>query len=231
MTSKDNREQLEAIFKDYNRLVSSVCHRMIQDSEIAEDAAQEVWIEIVKSIESFRSESKLSTWIYTIAYRVVKKFSKNEKKYSTRYLKEYFHGEKREIPNNIDYDEKLWIKEMCDKCLTGILHCLTNEARIVYIFREITELEYAEISEITGRDEASIRKLISRSRNKLKNFLKDECALYNPSGKCKCRMSELVLDINLPDEYKKLRESVGRVNLYKESEKVLPKIEYWKSVL
>lgn len=115
---------------------------------------------------------------------------------------------------------------MCDKCLTGILHCLTNEARIVYVFRDISELEYDEISEITGKEEVSVRKLHSRSRRKLKNFLNDECVLYNPSGKCNCRMKTLVMNINLPDEYKKLRASVDRINLFRESEEVLPKIEY-----
>ena len=215
------------IVNDYGPLVSSICRRMIQREEDAEDAAQEAWIEILKGLHKFRGEAKLSTWIYTVTYHTVMRHSRKEKNYSTRFLRGYFHQDQLEVPDNIDYDKNIWIKEMCDKCLTGILHCLDIESRMAYLFRDMVQLSYEDISEIIEKDPATVRKIVSRGRRKLKNFLNDECMLYNPSGKCKCRMKNLVTDIKLPQEYLKLRSFVNRVNIYLESQKVLPLKNYW----
>ncbi len=56
----------EEITKEYRGLVSAISHRMIQNPEMAKDAAQEAWMEILKSLKTFKGESKISTWIYTV---------------------------------------------------------------------------------------------------------------------------------------------------------------------
>ena len=218
---------LNDIVNDYGKMVSAICHRMIQNEEHAKDATQDVWLEIVKGLPSFEGKSKLSTWIYTIAFRVVANYAKHERIYKTRYLREYFHGEKLEVPVLEDYDKRLWIKEMCDKCLTGVLHCLDNDARLAYVFRDVVQLSYEDIACILDKDHVSVRKTVSRCRGKLKHFLTDECSLYNPTGKCKCRMNKLVAEVDLPKEYQKLCKFVAEVNVYLSSEKVLPRKNYW----
>lgn len=215
----------------YGKLVSSVCRRMIQDTEVAKDAAQEVWLEIVKSFPTFRGQSKLSTWIYSVTHRVVARYALNESKYSIRFLKVYFSGEQLEIPVNDDIDKELWIKEMCDKCLNGTLHCLDSEARLAFLFRDVVHLPYQDIASILGKDETTVRKVVSRSRRKLRNFLTNQCILFNPQGDCHCRMKKYVYSINLQKEYVKLRNMVQRVNIYLESEKVLPAKNYWTNYL
>lgn len=219
------------LVNDYGKLVSAVCYRMIQDSQIAEEATQEVWYEILKNLSSFKGKSKLSTWIYTIAYRVAIDYSKNERKYDTAFLKECFDGPDLRIPETINYDKKLWIKEQCDQCLTGTLHCLNNEDRLIYLLRDLAELPYEEISGIFNKKEATIRKIVSRSRKKLSNFLNNQCTLYNPEGECNCRMKKLILDINLPAEYNKIRNMVGELNFLLLSESILPRKNYWKNFI
>ncbi len=119
------------IAEEYGPLVSSICRRMLQNAEDAKDAAQEAWAEILKGLPTFNGEAKLSTWIYTVAYHAVMHYSQRDRIYSTRFLRDYFHGDQLEIPYDIDYDKPIWIKEMCDKCLTGILHCLDMENRLL----------------------------------------------------------------------------------------------------
>lgn len=231
MKSKQSSVSPDHLVHDYGSVVSAICRRMVQDEETAREAAQEIWLEVMKSLPSFKGRSKLSTWLYTIAYRVAIRQSKKEQIYSTKYLREYFRDGDRDFPDDIDIDKKIWVKEMCDKCLTGILHCLNNEARIAYIFRDILELPYAEISQILNKESSSIRQLISRSRRKLKHFLENECALHNPNGTCACRMKKLAMEMNLPQEYQKLRKIVSRANVFKESEQILPRKNYWEKFL
>ncbi|MFQ6083399.1 MAG: RNA polymerase sigma factor [Candidatus Aminicenantia bacterium] len=228
-------KELDKISKEYGYLISSISNRMIQDRELARDVAQEVWYEIIKSYPGFRGDSKISTWIYTIAKRVIMRFAKNERLYTTRFLKKYFHEEGQKDIFKIQYipefEKKLWVKEQCDKCLTGVLHCLTNEYRMIYIFREIANLSYKEISKIMKKDEQTLRKIVSRTKSKLNRFLKNECVLYNPEGSCQCKMKKLVKKINLIEEYDKIRKSVEKINFYKASQRVFPEKNYWKNIM
>ena len=212
-------------------MVSSICRRMIYDEEGARDAAQEAWLEIMKSLPSFRGDSKISSWIFTITYRVVRHYAHKEKMYSTKFLRNYFYQEEIELPDSQELDKELWVKEMCNKCLTGIHHCLDHESRMAYVLRDITQLPYEETADILERSPASVRQMISRSRKKLRNFMEDECVLHNPGGKCACRMRRWVMEIDLPGEYEKFRKSVAQINIFKETEEVMSGVNYWKQYL
>jgi RNA polymerase sigma factor (sigma-70 family) len=226
-SENSNLITIEQIMENYGSMVFSICRRMIQNKETAKDAAQEVWLEVAKSLKTFRREAKISTWLYTIASRVVIRLAKEERRYSTRFLSSYFHGDDIAPPEHEGIDKQLWVREMCDKCLTGTLHCLDNESRLAYILRDIASLPYGEIAQIMEKDETGVRKMISRSRNKLRHFLNDECILKNADSKCKCRMSKWVREVRLPEEYKKLQETVNKINFYKASEMILPGKSYW----
>jgi RNA polymerase sigma-70 factor (ECF subfamily) len=108
-----------------------------------------------------------------------------------------------------------------------MLHCLDNESRLTYVFKDVVQLDYGEIAKIQEMNEQTIRQIVSRTRRKLRSFLKDECALYNPQGSCHCRMKKYVEEINLPQEYEKLRSIARSVNVFRDSEKVLPGKNYW----
>ncbi|MFW6035994.1 MAG: RNA polymerase sigma factor [Halothermotrichaceae bacterium] len=221
----------EEIVEEYGGMVSRLCYRMVPDCDIADDTAQEVWYEVLKSLDTYRGEAKVSTWIYKIAYRVIKNYSPNKKLYDEAFLKYCFDGPDFQIPDEIDYDKKIWIKEQCDKCLTGVLQCLKPEKKLAFFFRDGAKLSYQTIAEILNKKEATVRKIVSRSRRKLRNFLNGQCTLYNPDGNCNCRMKKLVEDVNLDEEYKKIRKLIGDVSFYAQSEEVMPTINYWKKYL
>ena len=62
-----NKAAFSELVSAYRNKVLNTCNRFLIDKQDAEDASQEVFIEVFRSIHSFRSESKLSTWIYRIA--------------------------------------------------------------------------------------------------------------------------------------------------------------------
>jgi len=227
-----NLPDLNQVALDYGRMVSSICTRMIFNPHIAEEAAQETWLEITRSLNSFRNQSKISTWIYTITRRVVIRYSQKEKQYSTKYLSSFFRSDEPSpgFPDESkEYSQN--IKEQCDKCLVGILHCLDNDSRLAYIMRDIVSLSYSEISDILNQSEQTVRKDISRSRNKLRRFLQEECFLFNPEGNCKCRMKGPVKEIDLHLEFDKLRQTANRMRFFKDAEKVLPRKDFWEKFI
>ena len=217
---------------DYGRMVSAVCMRMIQNPTIAEEAAQETWLEITRSLKSFRGRSKISTWIYTITRRVVLRYAQKERQYSTKHLSSFFRADEPSpgFPDESkEYSQN--IKEQCAKCLVGILHCLDNDSRLAYIMRDIVSLSYKDISDILNQSEQAVRKNISRSRNKLRRFLNEECFLFNPEGNCKCRMKGPVKEINLEREFDMLRRTANKMRFFKEAEKILPRKDFWNKFI
>jgi len=212
---------------EYGKMVSILSKRMISNTMVAEEAAQEVWLAVLKSLPSFREKSKLSTWIYAIAKRVISKYATNERHHSVRFLHDFVTGDDREIPVELDMDEDLWIKSECDRCLTGLFHCLTNEARMIYIFRDVIQLPFREVAAIMDMDESAVRKTLSRSRTKLRSFLNGNCRIFNPNSDCKCRMNTLLEGIDLPGEYQRIRDIGKRVSIFRQAEEVLPTKNYW----
>ena len=63
-----NNNAFRFLVSKYQRLVVHVVGRIVQQQEEMEDICQEVFIKVFKTLNNFRGESKLSTWIATIAY-------------------------------------------------------------------------------------------------------------------------------------------------------------------
>lgn len=213
-------------------MISILSKRMISNPATAQEAAQEAWIEVLGSLPSFKNESKLSTWIYTVAKRAIYQYAVNERHHSVEFLHDFLSGEGRILPSHIeDFEKALWIQEECDRCLTGLFHCLSDDARMIYLFRDVIQLPYCEIARIMEKDEPYIRKTMSRSRAKLKNFLNHECRIFNPNSTCKCRMTPLLNTIHLPEEYQRIRDLGKRISIFRQADEILPSKNYWEKYL
>ncbi len=225
--SKIDKEQLVGQFGDK---ISRLSHRMIWDKELAKEAAQEVWYEILKSLHNFRFESNISTWIYTIAKRTILKYSENEQTLKSTNLDTHFNLESIDY-NGEEQDKKQWVKEQCDYCLTAFCHCLTNDARLIFLFRDIAELADYEIVKIMDLKEENVRQIAFRSREKVKSFMQKDCVLINPQGNCRCRISKHVKSVELDKEYSKLSKAAGLIDIFKKFDKELPRKNYWEKII
>jgi len=226
---------LEELHRDFQVPVSRLCRRMIQDGESARDAAQEVWLEIVRSLPAFEGRSKASTWVWTVARRTIMRHRRREKTYSTRFLGELFSlrdedglGELERVPVE---DRRAWIRLQCDDCLSGVMHCLGEEDRFVYLLRCLGALPYAEIAEVLEREEAAVRKSFSRSSARIRRFLSGHCVLYNPGGDCRCKLREPLHRADAEGEYRKVAELARRMTFLEAAESLHPPKEYWKGLL
>lgn len=224
------KPNLNDIVKQYGTLVSSISHRMIQNKEVAKEAVQEAWYEIIKSIESFNGESELSTWIYTICKRTILRYARNERTATMSELRAFRNLSEIEY-SDTDKNERDWIKERCGWCLTAQNHCLNNDARMIFTFRITLGLPYKQISKIMEMTEENIRQISSRSVSRITSFMNDTCPLYNPQGTCKCRICKQVTSLDLEKEYTSLQKIIRLVDIYQKLEKELPRKNYWKKFI
>ena len=226
-----DRRAFDVLVDRYQRRLLNFVYRTIGDRERAEDLVQEVFIRVHRHLHRFDQSKKFSTWIYTIARRTAADHARSEKTFSMRFVRGYFNQEDIEPPVSADPDKELWVKQTCDKCVTAMLHCVDNETRLAHIFRDVAELEYAEIAGILEKDEVAVRQMVSRSRKRINSFLRGRCTIYNPRGDCRCRIKKAVDEVDLAAEYEKINDMVRRVNFYKKSETILPSKNYWENLL
>jgi RNA polymerase sigma-70 factor (ECF subfamily) len=156
---------------------------------------------------------------------------KHEKIRSKRFIREYIESQTDLVDPLSQIDHEQWVKNTCNRCLTGFLYCLTKEDRIVFILRDILSIDYRKMEEIVGLNSVNIRQRIVRIRKRLNNFLERECILANPDSRCKCKIQNFVKEINLDQEFTHIRKELKFKNVYQIADTILPTLEYWKEKL
>jgi RNA polymerase sigma-70 factor (ECF subfamily) len=161
----------------YQARVYGVVFRMIGRREEAEDLAQEVFVQVFKAIGQFRGESKLSTWIYRIAINLCK----NRSKYLSRRHADRqedldgmsdhdaLDGAKGSTVGAIDRPDELLSGRQLQRIVEGAIAQLEPDFREVLVLRDVEDLSYEEIGEITGLPDGTVKSRIHRARSQLKS--------------------------------------------------------------
>jgi len=166
------RELLEA----HRDRVYNICYRMLGNRHESEDVAQEVFITVFKTIDTFREESKFSTWLYRVAV--------NHCKNRIKYLARRFDKQKDELdeqssgangtpigaPLPSAPDRALAGAQM-EKLLQEAIASLDEEQRTVVILRDVEDLSIEEICEITQLPDGTVKSRLHRARLVLRKKL------------------------------------------------------------
>ncbi len=174
LRDRDERAFRELIQGHRDR-VYNITFRMLGNRAEAEDVAQEVFITVFKTIETFREESKFSTWLY----RVTVNHCKNRIKYLARRhdrdrdeLDESSNGHNGAIgsPPPAAPDRALEGAQM-EKLLQEAIGNLDDDHRVVVVLRDVEDLSIEEICEITGLPDGTVKSRLHRARLALRKKL------------------------------------------------------------
>jgi len=161
-----NNHAFRFLVSKHQRLVLHVVGRIVQQQDQVEDVCQEVFIKVFKKMTSFRKESKLSTWIATIAYNTAITHIRKQKRKNELSFDEdpvLLAAEKGSGPN-----QKMMEKEEVRIYLMKLIEKLPVQYRTVLTLYHLEEFSYNEIVEITGMPEGTIKSYLSRARTLLK---------------------------------------------------------------
>lgn len=140
--------------------------RLINQREDAEDICQDIFIRVFKDIGKFRGDSKLSTWIGTIAYNTcidhLRKKGR-EKIYATDNIGTVSYGKMSPETSSARVD-KLYIK----KIVHELIEAMPVHYRTVITLYHLEEMSYKEIEQITGMPEGTVKSYLNRSRQILR---------------------------------------------------------------
>jgi RNA polymerase sigma-70 factor (ECF subfamily) len=158
----------------YQVPVFNTCLGIVHNRQDAEDLAQDVFIEIFRSVSGFRSDSKLSTWIYRIAVNKSINFVRKQKRQKWLTPIEAFFSGKSDPEfhsTSTDSPSSEIEKQQRMQHLHVAIDALPENQRIAFTLNKYDEFSYLEISEIMNLSVSSVESLIHRAKVNLQKKL------------------------------------------------------------
>ena len=160
----------------YKSKVYSYIYRMTGSSDDAEDLTQEVFIRMYTSIDSFRSQSSLSTWLFRIASNLcIDRFRRSKTRTPAYSLDEPILGNDsesgHEIPDSTYEPQRLLENtEMAEQIQLSLAQ-LPEKLRAAVILHDVEGLPYEEIAQIVGCPLGTVKSRLFNARMQLREKL------------------------------------------------------------
>jgi RNA polymerase sigma-70 factor (ECF subfamily) len=179
------------IYEEFKpKIVPYLC-RLLGNQD-AEDIAQEVFAKVSRGLESFKGQSKLSTWIYRIATNTaidkLRSASFKRSSENTSQIDETTVEDRNDSFGHTDplIDQKVIRKEM-SQCVREYIDRLAPEYRTVLVLSELEGFKNREIADILEISLENVKVRLHRARASLKKVLDDGCDFYqNEAGTLAC---------------------------------------------
>jgi RNA polymerase sigma-70 factor (ECF subfamily) len=168
-------EAYRTLVLNHQDMIVNTCYGFVKNLADAEDVAQEVFIEVYRSIHKFRADAKLSTWLYRIAVNKSIDFLRKKKRKSwLGSFQGMFESEDKvkaiadqKQPTPQRALEQLERREV----LQSAIDKLPNNQRIAFTLHKYEGLSYKEMAEVMEVSLSAVESLMHRAKKNLKKLL------------------------------------------------------------
>lgn len=195
----DNRLITEALAGDRSALIAlvnrhqpwiyNIAFRMVLTPQDAEDVTQEILIKLITKLSTFDpAKAKFRTWLYRVVANHVLNMAMRGGEAAVSSFDAYYgavHGVPDEDPDGSPETQAV-IAEIMTSCVQGVLLCLDRKQRLVFILVVAFNVSDAQGSEILGVSRANFRKILSRARTRLHQYMNGNCGVVNRDAPCHC---------------------------------------------
>lgn len=164
-------DALGQLIKRHEKLVLHMIGRIVVSAEDKEELCQDVFLKVYNKLKEFNYQSKLSTWIATIAYRQAINHLR-KRRIPISELKEDDGFKERFIASD-NVEGELEDKDLEDKVMTYIDQLPTHYRTVVTLYH-VEGMSYPEIGEVTDMPEGTVKNYLFRARSLLKEKIKKQ---------------------------------------------------------
>ena len=167
-----------AIYDQHYAKVRKFILALVRDEWVADDLIQETFLRVQQNLEGLRDFSKLSSWIFRIAYNLCQdhfrqlKFARKEERIDQEGMEEFKEALIQKEP---DIQKKLEQHQM-GECVQNQINLLPESLRTVLVLSDIMEFSHQEIADISGITAKNVKVRLHRARKKLKSILEERCS-------------------------------------------------------
>ncbi|GAA4316187.1 RNA polymerase sigma factor [Pontixanthobacter gangjinensis] len=167
-TLEGDTHAFEELIDRYQDFVFTIAVRILKVREEAEEIAQDSFIKAYDSLNSFRGDSKFSTWLYRIVYhKSLDRLKKNNRQRTYEINEEITDESLDHIENGLEYLLSEERSRLIKKCIDSLPE---EDAAIISLFY-FEEQTVKEVAKVTGLSEDNIKIKLYRSRKKLFSLL------------------------------------------------------------
>lgn len=162
------REGFNEVIRLYSEPLYWQIRRLVQDHEDANDLLQNTFIKAWSSLENFRGDAKLSTWLYKIAINESLTFLARERRRNHLSL----DSQEGVLANTIEADTYFEGDE-AQRLLRLAIAALPEKQRLVFNMKYFDDMKYEDISAILGTSVGGLKASYHLATKKIEQFIND----------------------------------------------------------
>lgn len=181
-TLAGDQRAFEMLVVRYQRRVERLIGRMVRDTDLVEDIAQETFIRAYRALAQFRGDAQFYTWLYRIAVNTAKKQLLELKRDPLVYQSQMKTGDddetsgsERELNSGVadtETPEAVLASKEIAEAVNAAMEALPEELRNAITLREIEGLSYEEIAQALDCPIGTVRSRIFRAREAISGRIK-----------------------------------------------------------
>ncbi len=173
-----NMAAFDILIQKYRRPIMHFMFRMVHNQAVAEELAQEVFLRVYRSRETYRAEARFSTWLYRIATNLGVNHArdhKQERSAATVYLDEADAdtGTTPDVPDATPGAEAAMLRRERMNAIREHVMSLPERQRMAVLMHKYEEMDYRQIGEVLKLSESATKSLLFRAYQTLRERLKD----------------------------------------------------------
>jgi RNA polymerase sigma-70 factor (ECF subfamily) len=166
------------LVEKYHRQIVHFLFRMVHNQAVAEEMAQDVFLRVYRSRESYRAEAKFTTWLYRIATNLAvnhARDTRHERSAQTVYLDspDEETGSRPDLADDELTVEQRLVREERMAAIKAHVMALPDRQRMAVLMHKYQEMDYRQIGEVLKLSESATKSLLFRAYQTLRDKLKD----------------------------------------------------------
>jgi RNA polymerase sigma-70 factor (ECF subfamily) len=173
-----DQSAFEYLVQKYRRPMVSFMYRMARNSAVAEDLAQEVFLRVYRSRETYEASAKFSTWLYRIATNLAVNHARD-----TRHERPEVQvsldepdddtGTTLELPDASLNAEQQMVRRERLLAIRRKVEGLPEPQRLAVIMHKYQQMDYRQIADVLKKSESATKSLLFRAYETLREQLKE----------------------------------------------------------
>ncbi len=162
----------------YHRAMINFLYRMVHNQAVAEELAQEVFLRVYRSRESYRAEAKFTTWLYRIATNLAvnhARDTKHERSAQNVYLDapDEESGTTPDVADDTPTIEQTMLRDERMAAIRAHVMELPERQRMAVLMHKYQGMDYRQIGDVLKLSESATKSLLFRAYQTLREKLKD----------------------------------------------------------
>jgi RNA polymerase sigma-70 factor (ECF subfamily) len=173
-----DQSAFEYLVQKYRRPMVSFMYRMARNSAAAEDLAQEVFLRVYRSRETYEASAKFTTWLYRIATNLAVNHARD-----TRHERPEVQvsldepdddtGTTLELPDASLNAEQQMVRRERMLAIRRKVEALPEQQRLAVIMHKYQQMDYKQIADVLKKSESATKSLLFRAYETLRDQLKE----------------------------------------------------------